>query len=141
MAQNIHPQKKWYDGLPKWTTYMMVILFAVGALIVIADIVLMVAFALRANGVSWAGGVTFTPTAIFTANADHDRRTSHANADIDVDCGCDGDRHRQSHCDADRRLVAHGDAHPGDYRLARRVLCRGSGWLSQPGAQRHQCRL
>ena len=38
MAHNIQPRRRWFDGLPVWSSRLMVALFVVGALIVAIDL-------------------------------------------------------------------------------------------------------
>ena len=62
MAQNVHRRKRWYDGLPTWSSRVMVLLFAVGGLLVVFDVALMAAFLIQENGNLWSEKATSTPT-------------------------------------------------------------------------------
>ncbi len=64
MAQKIHPKHRWYDGLPKWLSNLMIALFAIGLLIVAFDVALMARWALQGNDLNGTGYTTSTPTAI-----------------------------------------------------------------------------
>ena len=65
MAQNIGPRKKWHNGLPWWSTRLMVLLMFVGALIVVFDLALMANFALQASGlIGQDATATQTPTSV-----------------------------------------------------------------------------
>jgi len=69
MTQNVHRRGKWYDGLPRWSLRLMVVLAVIGVVIVVADIALMVGFLLE-NGLgssgSGVGDTTPLPTATLT---------------------------------------------------------------------------
>ena len=64
MAQKIHPKHRWYDALPKWSSNLMIALFAIGLLIVAFDVALMARWALQGNDLNGTGYTTSTPTAI-----------------------------------------------------------------------------
>ena len=44
--------KKWFNNLPNRTSRIVVLLFGMGLLVVVADCVLMTAFALQASGIT-----------------------------------------------------------------------------------------
>ena len=77
MAQRTDPRKRWFHGLPRWSARMLVLMFAVGALIIVIDLALMAGFALQAGGLPWGESTparptsepewTPTPTAMVTA--------------------------------------------------------------------------
>ena len=74
MAQQVDRREKWTDGLSQWSSRLLVLLFAVGAVILVVDVVLMASFALQANGITWGqnpGQTPGTPTTLpsWTATA------------------------------------------------------------------------
>jgi hypothetical protein len=64
MAQNVQRRKRWYDGLPRWSSRMMVLLFVVGGLLVVFDVALMAAFLMQDSGSLWPGKSTTTATLV-----------------------------------------------------------------------------
>ncbi|MFN2155638.1 MAG: PA14 domain-containing protein [Anaerolineae bacterium] len=67
MAQNTHRPKKWNEGLPDWSTRLLIALFCVGALIVVIDLALMAGFALRAWGPGGGPTAVVPPTSTPTS--------------------------------------------------------------------------
>ncbi|MBN1641686.1 MAG: lamin tail domain-containing protein [Anaerolineae bacterium] len=61
MAHNTQPRHRWYDGLPTWSSRLLVGLLIVGALIVLIDLALMVGLVWSAGRGSDPGPAAQTP--------------------------------------------------------------------------------